>query len=110
MNRQGIRVSIAAWVAALVFVLGVAGVALAHDEHGTEVKGTIKSLTAEKLEVTATDGDVVEFMVGEGTKFLRGTTVVRREDVALGERAIVKYHEMGEMKHALEVKLGEKKP
>ena len=95
---------------ALIALLGVASVALAHDEHGTELKGTVKSLTADKLVMTATDGDVVEFMVAEGTKFLRGTTVVKREDVVIGERAIVEYHEMGEMKHALEVKLGAKKP
>jgi hypothetical protein len=101
---------IAVAAAALILMLGVANVALAHDEHGTELKGTIKSLTAEKLEVTATDGDVVEFMVAEGTKFIRGTTVVKREDVVIGERAIVEYHEMGEIKHALEVKLGAKKP
>lgn len=111
MAGQGNRVSmIVKVVAALVLVLSVAGVALAHDEHGTEVKGTIKSLTAEKLEVTATDGDVVELMVTEGTNFLRGTTAVKREDVVIGERAIVEYHKMGEVKHALEVKLGAKKP
>ena len=97
-------------VAAVIVMFSIAGVAVAHDEHGTELKGTVKSLTSDKLVMTATDGDVVEFLVSEGTKFLRGTTAVKREDVTIGERAIVEYHEMGEIKHALEVKLGARKP
>ena len=110
MSRKGNRLSVVAMVAVLILTLGVAGAALAHDEHGTELKGTVKSMTAEKLEVTATDGDVVEFMLVDSTKYLRGTTAVKREDVVVGERVIVEFHAMGKMKHALVVKLAAKKP
>jgi hypothetical protein len=109
MNRRGKRVAIATMFAALLMAFGVAGATLAHEEHGTELKGTVRSLTAEKLVMTATDGDVVEFLIGEDTQFLRGTTVVKREDVVIGERAIVEYHEVGETNHATEVRLAEHK-
>jgi hypothetical protein len=46
----------------------------------------------------------------EATKFVRGETETTKDDVSAGERAVVMYETKEGADHALEVKLGEKKP
>jgi hypothetical protein len=109
MTKTAIRTAARA-VALLALALGLAGAANAHEGHEHEARGTVKDLSAERLVLTATDGKEVEFVLAPETKFLRGEVSVPRAEVEIGERAIVKYHEMGEMKHAAEVKLATRKP
>ncbi|MEO8198473.1 MAG: hypothetical protein ABI689_17305 [Thermoanaerobaculia bacterium] len=113
MNRTENRIAGRAAFGALIvlaFLIGSAAALSAHEGHGHEARGTIQSIAADKLELTSTDGKVVEFMLMDSTKYLRGEIPVKREDVAPGERAIVKFHEVSAMNHAVEVRLGEKKP
>jgi hypothetical protein len=110
MSRASFRKWGTVLIAALTAAVLGAGALRAHEGHGHEAKGTVKAIESAKLTLDTTEGETVEFVLDESTKFVRGTTAVKREDVAVGERAIVTYHEMQGMKHVSEVKLAEKKP
>jgi hypothetical protein len=94
----------------LTILLGLAGAALAHEGHHHEAMGTVKAIEATKLELTTTDGKERSFVLTGTTKFRRGENEVKREDVTVGERAIVMYETRDGADRAIEIKLGEKKP
>ena len=97
-------------LAGFAVALGLATAALAHGGHEHEAKGTIEAIEATKLTLRSTDDKTLELAIDDSTKFVRGKSAVKREDVVVGERAIVKYHEMDGKQHVMEVKLAEKKP
>jgi len=105
-KRYGSRIVLMALALALVASLA----ATAHEGHEHTARGTIQAIDATNLKLKTTDDKTLDVMITKSTKFLRGTTEVKREDVEVGERAVVGYMEMHEMLHATEVKLAEKKP
>ena len=108
-GRSNRRVGVVVAVA-LAGILGIAAAARAHEGHDHEAKGTVKAIEATKLTLDSTEGKVLLFTLSAQTKFLRGTAEVKREEVVVGERAIVKYQEKGEANNASEVRLGVKQP
>ncbi|MGH7859942.1 MAG: hypothetical protein ACREQY_21660 [Candidatus Binatia bacterium] len=108
MTSKTNRILIGAWIAVLAIALTGAA-ARAHEGHEHEAKGTVKAVETALLTLDTTDGKVLELAVDAQTKFLRGAEAVTAADVAVGERAVVKYHQMEGKLHAMEVKLAEKK-
>jgi hypothetical protein len=108
MKRSASR-RLGAAVAVLAILLVGAAAAVAHEGHEHEAKGTVKAVAEKALTLDTTDGKTLELALDAQTKFLRGTREVARADVAVGERAVVKYHQMEGKLHAMEVKLAEKK-
>jgi hypothetical protein len=83
--------------------------ALAH-EGADRARGTVESVTAERIVIRAEDGHSVAFAVRPDTRFFRGDNPARRDDVQVGERAVVHGKKAGEEVHAVRVKLGPAPP
>ncbi|HLF55356.1 MAG TPA: hypothetical protein VI942_00780 [Thermoanaerobaculia bacterium] len=84
--------------------------AVAHEGHHHQAMGTVKSIEAAKLVLEKADGAEQTFVLSDSTRYLRGESEAKRNDVAAGERAVVMYESKDGADRALEVKLGEKKP
>jgi len=95
---------------AITVVLGLTGGAFAHEGHHHQVMGTVKMVHENHLMVTTTEDEEKTFVLSEKTKYLRGQAATTKKDVGAGERAVVMYETKDGADHALEVKLGEKKP
>jgi len=96
-------------VCALLLALAGSSVARAHGNHPDEAMGTIKAIDAEKLVLTTSQGKEMTLVLTAETKFERGSTAVGREDIEVGERAVVLYDDTTATIRAVEVKLGKKK-
>jgi hypothetical protein len=68
--------------------------------------GVVESVSAEQIVVRAADGHSVPFAITPETRFLRGDAPARREDVRVGERAVVHGKSVGERVEAVRVRLG----
>jgi hypothetical protein len=89
-----------------VLLLSLAAVpALAH-EHADRAMGFVESVAADKIVIKATDGHAVAFTVTPETLFVRGEKPATREDVHVGERAVVQGRRLGEKVMAIRVRLG----
>lgn len=96
------------WKAGILFAALtslVAAPAVAH-EHGDRAMGVVASATAERIVIKTADGHPVTFSVTPETRFLRGESPARPEDVRAGERAVVHGKRVGEALEAVLVKLG----
>ena len=82
--------------------IAVAGPALAH-ENGKHARGTVKEISATRLVVTTADGHDAAFTLNAETRFRRGDAPASRQDVQVGERAVV--HGTGADGAAAEVRL-----
>jgi hypothetical protein len=103
------RIGTVTW-ALIAVSLGVTGAALAHEGHEHhQAMGTVQAVDASKLELKGTEGTDWSFVLSEETTFRRGATDVDREDVAVGERAVVTYETEEGVDRALEVRLAEKR-
>ena len=83
----------------------IAAPAVAH-EPGDRAMGVVASVTAERIVFKTADGHPVTFSVTRETRFLRGESPARPEDVQAGERAAVHGKRVGEALQAVLVKLG----
>jgi len=111
-----------ALVAAALLMTGVQG--YAQDAAGTMSKttmtavGTVKSVAADSIVVTDKDGKDWTFMVDKATKvFAKGGSHMTAEKkannepvtiadaVKVGEKVNIKYHDMGDKKHAATVRV-----
>jgi hypothetical protein len=95
---------------ALAGALVVAPSAVAHEGHRHQEMGTVAAIDAAKLVLAPTEGENRTFLLSAATRYLRGGSEVRREDVTTGERAVVVYETKAGADQALEVKLAEKQP
>lgn len=84
--------------------VAVAGPALAH-ESGKHARGTVKEISATRLVVTTADGHDAAFAVNAETRFRRGDSPAGREDVRVGERAVVHGTQAGDGVAATDVRL-----
>lgn len=102
----------AAWTTlgllALAGALLAARPAAAHEGHRHQAMGTVASIDAARVVVSTTDGARRAFALSPATKFLRGRTEVRREEVETGERAVILYETRSGVDDALEVRLAAK--
>lgn len=95
---------------ALAAVLVAPAVLVAHEGHHHQAMGTVKMIHENHLMLTSREDKDLTFVLSEKTKYLRGETAVAREDVTVGERAVVMYETEDGADRALEVRLGAKKP
>jgi hypothetical protein len=93
------------WKIGILVAALAAGPAAAH-EKGDRAMGVVESATAERIVIKAADGHAVAFTLTPETRFLRGESPARPEDVRVGERAVVNGKRSGETVQAVRVKLG----
>jgi hypothetical protein len=101
--------SIAVGLALAIGLMGAAALP-AHEGHHHQAMGTVKMIHENHLVLTISEEKEQTFVLDETTKFLRGKTETTKEEIVAGERAVVMYETKDGADHALEVKLGEKKP
>ena len=91
----------------LVVVLAVlAGAPAGAHERGDRALGMVERVSAEQIVIRAADGHSVPFALTPETRFFRGNTPARREDVQVGQRAVVEGRAAGERIEAVRVRLG----
>ena len=83
----------------------------AHGGHIHTIMGTIKALDATRVDVVTTDEKThvdksVTIALTAKTKYLRGTVVVRRSELVIGERAVVSVGDGKPPLKATEVRVG----
>jgi len=92
----------------LFFALALlSSLAFAHAGHQHHFLGTVKSLAADDLVVTATDGADRTFVLTDTTALQRGSEAASRADLTPGTRVSVEVANDG--KTAVTIKLGAKK-
>lgn len=92
----------------LFFALALlSSLAFAHAGHQHHFLGTVKSLAANDLVVTATDGADRTFVLTDTTTLQRGSEAASRTDLTAGTRVSVEVANDG--KTAVTIKLGAKK-
>ncbi len=90
---------------ALLAALAPAATSFAHEGHHHDAMGTIESLEASQLTLATAQDEVEIFVLTEATSYTRGASGVTREDVSVGERAVVMYEKKDGANVAIEVKL-----
>ena len=98
----------AAIVAAVLLALAGAP-ALAH-EAGARGLGVVERVDASRIVLKAPDGHSIAFAVTPETRFVRTGKPVRRDQVEVGERAVVHATPAGGGMRATEVRLGAAPP
>jgi hypothetical protein len=96
---------------AAILAMGTATVR-AHEGHDHKVMGTVSMIHDLHLEVKATDGKATTFTLDAKTKVLKGTTVMKKNDITAGARVVVTGEEVKDksgkaVMMAKEVLLGE---
>jgi len=84
--------------------------AWAHEGHRHDALGTVKSVSEHGMSLTTTEGKELSFDFTAETVVKRGADEVERSDIQAGERAVVTYEAEKDGNHAVEIKLGKKKP
>ena len=79
------------WIAAVavVVVLAMPAVALAHEGHAHKVMGTISSVTENQIEVKTTDGKTVTIALDAKTVYRHGKMKADAKMLKIGERVVV---------------------
>lgn len=94
--------------AVLLAVLGLAGLAMAHEGHAHKVMGKVIAIDDKKIEVEDKDGKHVSGLLGPKTMFMRGRIVAVLADVKVGQRVVVTMVEQQETMNVTKVMLGAK--
>ena len=76
-------------VAVMILVSMIASVAAAHNGHIHHVLGTVKSVGAEKMVLTKTDGREMTVLLTKSTRFEKVKKAAKRSDVRVGSRISV---------------------
>ena len=94
-------------VAALVaLVVGMPGVALAHEGHTHKVLGTVTDIDYPHLEITTTDKKSVIIMLDGATVITRGKEKIKDIDIKVGDRISAETNEKGGMMMVKTLKIG----
>lgn len=72
-----------------VLMLGLAGVASAHDGHTHTVMGVVWKVTSERLDVKTKDGKTEAILITDRTAVSKGKTAADLSDVVPGARVVV---------------------
>ena len=97
--------SIPDWSLLVILVVMMAAPSTAHEGHHHNAMGTVHAIQAAQLDLETKDGTLATFVLDEKTTYKRGDNGARREDVRVGERAVVMYEVKEGKNVALEVKL-----
>jgi len=92
-------------VATLLATVAISSSLLAHEGHHHDAMGTVEAIGAEQISLAVNEEETLTFVLTEATEFKRGDESVPREDVLLGERAVVMYEKKDGVNAAVEVKL-----
>lgn len=93
------------WVTIVVLALLLLPAASAAHAGGHDARGTVKEITPDRIVVTTGEGKDETFALDEDTRFERGYVPTRREDVRVGERAVVHGRRDGKVVRATKVRL-----
>lgn len=91
---------------ALIAVLAIPAVSLAHEGHAHKVMGTVASVDGNHLMVKTTDGKTVMVMLDTKTKVTQGKTKVTAAALRVGDRVVAEGTEEKEMVMATSVQIG----
>jgi hypothetical protein len=91
---------------ALAFLVALAAGPVSAHEHGGRAMGVVENVTPSRIVVRTSDGHQVEFILTKETRFMRGETPARAEDVRVGERAAVHGKRVGDALAVELVRLG----
>jgi len=103
MNRR----TTVAWFGGLALAALGVSVAGAHEGHEHKVMGTIERVAKESLEVKDTTGKTVGLVLNDKTVYLRGEKPTTASDIKVGERVVVGFSEVKDVRTAVEVRVGE---
>jgi len=93
------------WTLAALFALTLGAPAVAHEGHHHNAMGTVRAVAAVELQIETKDNKLETFVLTDATTYKRGDAAARREDVKVGERAVVMYETKDGKNLAIEVKL-----
>lgn len=82
---------------AVVALLALPAMALAHEGHAHKVMGTVTARSADQFEMKTPEGKVVTVKLNPKTTFARGKQKVGGADVKVGERVVVEVASEKEM-------------
>ena len=89
------------------FVLAFVSIGWAHEGHEHKIMGTISAVSANRLEVKATDGKTVTIALTDKTKLRWGKTTVVLADLKVGQRVVVSVGSGKEPLSATEVQISQ---
>jgi hypothetical protein len=92
-------------MAALALAAGLAAAPARAHEQGGRAMGVVESVGPDRIVVKASDGHPVAFTLTPATRFFVGETPARREDVRVGQRAVVQGKKAGDGLEAVRVRL-----
>ncbi len=87
-------------------LVALAGAPASAHEAGDHARGVVESVAPDRIVLKSSDGHAMAFTVTPETRFVRGEKPVQREDVRVGERAVVRAKRAGEATQATLIKLG----
>jgi hypothetical protein len=100
------RHSILRWSLVVVgFALASALPSLAHEGHHHNAMGTIRVVGEAQLDLETKEGKLETFQLADTTAYKRGDAAAKREDLKVGERAVVMYEKKDGKNVAIEVKV-----
>ncbi len=91
---------------ALLALALLATPALAHEGHSHTAMGTIEAMATDRLDLKGQDGKITSFALTPDTQFERAGKSEPRENVKVGERAVVHYQTKDGKSVAQHVQLG----
>jgi YHS domain-containing protein len=93
------------WIVAATIAFAVGAPTLAHEGHHHNAMGTVRAVDAAQLQLETKDSKLEIFVLTDATTYKRGDAAAKREDVAVGARAVVMYESKDGKNVAIEVKL-----
>ncbi len=107
------RIDMKLWIVAAVAVLGlvaVPGLAVAHQGHTHKVLGTVASLDDPHFDIKGTDGKTVTIMIDASTVITRGKEKIDAGLLKLGDRVSIEAKQEKDMLMAHTIKVGSAPP
>ena len=90
----------------MAVLFGLAAFPLLAHGGGAHLKGTLSAIASEQITVKDADGHESEAKITPQTRFMRGKTVGKRDDLHPGDRVIVHTRKKGDGLEAVEVHYG----
>ena len=91
---------------ALLIAATAAPAAFAHEGHAHKVMGTVAAISAERIEVTSTEGKKETHLLTKQTMFMKGKVMATAKDVSVGTRVVLSVVEKDGKKSVSMVMIG----
>ncbi len=94
-------------ILSIVFLgaLMLTATSFAHEGHHHQAMGTVEAIDDAQITIATAEDETEIFVITDETTYARGEEAVTREDVSVGERAVVMYEKKDGANVAIEVKL-----